>query len=204
MFLTFIMSDTQFPSSTPSADVIGECQLAIFGFGKTIAESLQDPSKVPADLYNNLQKLVRRHRDRRFFSSGGSFSPDELVTLYSLQDGVSRMPDPTRGTGTVQIIEAFQDLGVAEGKKPEMVLISGRSRILFDSRYSMATGRETGGKKVIAFNDENSLEGGYCGPAISATSVASKLIGPRPHSGHLFSNSGNRCPTATQRGIPNF
>ncbi len=140
-------------------EIVGECQLAIFGFGRSIVESINNPTTVRDETYNEMADLAAKHSKKKLFSA--KFELGELLTLYSLQDGVSRFSAPTRGTGTIQFIEAFQEFGANadQSKRPEMALISGKSRILFDGEYKLKD-RVVNGlpRKVIAFNETNDLE----------------------------------------------
>ncbi len=144
--------------------VYGQCNIVLFNFGQTIYEGLKNTfnnrnyikdSKLSA-LKNNLERLTKKHNS--FFKP--SWDEEVLWTLYALQDGVSRYLSeefPDRGTGTVTMIDAFQQIGdTKDGKKPEMCIVSGSSYINFDSRYKLSPNKD-GGRQTIAFNDENSL-----------------------------------------------
>lgn len=144
------------------AIVIGECQLTIFGFGASIFESLSS-DKTPEGTRNPIESLASKHT--RYFNAFEKYSVKDLWTLYALQDGVSRFsPGPgqnTRGKGTVEMIEAFQNLGKSldENCVPEMTLISGSTQIYFNNRYHLKNENVQGGvRKIIAFNDKNSLD----------------------------------------------
>lgn len=143
--------------------VEGECHLAILGFGKSIYESLNDPT-TPDMTKASFRSLAAKHMP--FFSAGLRYSEPDLWTMYALQERVSRYNGRDgyvdRGAGTVTMIEAFQGFGRShmEEQKTLMSLISGSSRILFDGQYSLKPViSETGEKhKVIAFNRQESLE----------------------------------------------
>jgi hypothetical protein len=141
-------------------ETIGECHLAIFGFGKTLYESL---SASPDKTKEQISRLADKHKP--FFNLGLRYTAMDLWTLYALQDGVSRFstrPGQTsRGKGTVEMIEAFQHLGrtLDPGKKPEMSLISGYTRIFFNDKYHLREQDVEGGtRQIIAFNSDNDLE----------------------------------------------
>jgi hypothetical protein len=143
-------------------EIIGECHLAIFGFGKTLYESLS-ASSTPDKTKEQISRLADKHKT--FFNVGLRYTAMDLWTLYALQDGVSRFstrPGQTsRGKGTVEMIEAFQHLGktLDPAKKPEMTLISGYSRIYFSDRYHLREQDVEGGtRQIIAFNTDNDLE----------------------------------------------
>jgi hypothetical protein len=140
----------------------GDCHITIFNFGRTLAESLQD---LPNDamLRRDIDSLVRQHK-KRFFSG---WTEDDLWTLYALQGGVSRFNQGRddlggdRGTGTVQMIEFFQNLGssAVAGQPPKMCIVSGRTHILFDGTYKMKRQKTVNGElgEIIAFNRQNDL-----------------------------------------------
>ncbi len=142
--------------------LVGECQLVIFNFGRTIFDSIIDPN-TPIGTRSEISKLAATHSRKQFFFAE-SFTQADLCTLYALQDGVSRFsmrPGATsRGKGTVQMINAFQKLGSSnQSTEPRMTLLSGRTRILFNSEYRLQPINVPGGtRNVIAFNAENDLE----------------------------------------------
>ncbi|KYG90889.1 hypothetical protein A0U40_17625 [[Bacillus] sp. KCTC 13219] len=146
----------------------GECNIVMFNFGQTIYEGMHKMFGNPDSKYDetsikmrdNLYKLSETHKSKGFFKK--TWTEETLWTLYALQDGVSRClskEDPTRGTGTVKMIEAFQKIGsTADGKEPEMCLISGRSHILFTSQYALSENEgHKHSRQIIAFNKENNL-----------------------------------------------
>lgn len=151
-------------------DEYGECNLVFFNFGQTIYEGLKDQfkdldytirDKKLIDTKISLDKLTALHSQRGFF--GPKWNEEVLWTLYALQDGVSRCiseDEPDRGTGTVRLIEAFQEIGnTVDGKEPEMCIISGKSQIKFSNKYRMKAEIKDGEKRqIIAFNDQNDLK----------------------------------------------
>lgn len=143
--------------------VCGECQLVIFNFGESIYESLSS-SETPTTTHDQIAEKVAMHSAKNYFFPR-SYSPEDLWTLYALQDGVSRfspsLGEIDRGKGTVRMIGAFQALGdtLDTSLKPEMTLISGASCIHFTKRYQMRLVPFPGGsREIIAFNDKNSLD----------------------------------------------
>ncbi len=139
---------------------IGECQLTIFSFGRSIYQSFKEGDTLQETL-DDMKSLATRHRKREFFSPQQKYSEEDLWTMYSLQDGVSSTNSPGKGTGTIKMIDAFQKLGdsVFEYKNPEMVLVSGSSRIFFDKTYQLQEVTiKRDQRQIIAFNDVNSLE----------------------------------------------
>jgi hypothetical protein len=156
-----VLASSPVPENS-KGEIIGECQLAIFGFGTTLYESLSAGS-TPDETKEQISRLADKHKS--FFSIGLRYTAMDLWTLYALQDGVSRFstrPGQTsRGKGTVEMIEAFQHLGktLDPTKKPEMSLISGYSRIYFNDKYHLREQAVEGGtRQIIAFNSDNDLE----------------------------------------------
>jgi hypothetical protein len=139
----------------------GDCHIVILNFGDSIFESL-NRKDTPTLLKDRIGELASKHHSRGFFNFRKSkWQEEALWTLYALQEGVSRFtgtPEGVdRGNGTVRMIQFFTDLA---GEDPKMVLVSGRTYILFDGKYKLRdkllpTG-ET--RKIIAFNPENDLE----------------------------------------------
>ncbi|MBN3104310.1 hypothetical protein H4F50_20930, partial [Pectobacterium brasiliense] len=97
--------------------------------------------------------------------------PKSLFTVASLQGSISTKSDsdPTRGHGTVTLIETFEAIydgykklrgnGVG-GKNAEMNIISGETIIKFDGRYRSKIDEIEGGseKFVMPFNAKQSLD----------------------------------------------
>lgn len=142
----------------------GTCHITIFSFGRTIAETMSD---LPEDsmLARRMDELIHMHSRRALFLPG-KWEPDNLRTVYALQEGVSRHNTGThylgdRGKGTADLIDFFQRLGQSgDGSvEPRMCLVSGRTHISFDERFPMKEMRFQGRPaRVIAFNKANDLE----------------------------------------------
>lgn len=161
----YAMSFMDIMRSKSEGGFIGECQLVIFGFGRSIYESLTDDS-TPAVTQNEVRAMALQHAKKGFFGLGATkYSEQDLWTMYALQDGISsKSPGPgqnDRGRGTPQLIEAFQTLGqtLDVGYSPKMILLSGSTKIVFDTRYRMQEKPVEGGmRRIIAFNEQNNLE----------------------------------------------
>lgn len=137
------------------------CEIAIFNFGKSIAQTLDD---LPETSYTK-QQQVRRYLD--LHTKRGLFRPgwrkEDLLTLIALQGNVSSKnfsEDDTRGNGTVDLIEFFQNVHreCSDGAVPSgvrMAIVSGSTFILFDGKYKMV--ENAAGGRIIAFNHANSL-----------------------------------------------
>jgi hypothetical protein len=141
-------------------ETYGECNIVLFNFGQTIYEGLKN-NITSDDMKKSLEQLSNEHSKKGFFGIE-KWDEETLWTLYALQDGVSRCrsdEEPDRGTGTVKLIDAFQQIGdTIDGKKAKMSIISGRSCIYFDGEYRLQEekfGNEV--RQIIAFNPENDL-----------------------------------------------
>ena len=146
-------------------DEHGDCHIALFNFGETIARSMK---RLPEDsmLREQIERLAGQHVRKRFF--GTHFGEDELWTLYALQAGASRFQtsptemNSTRGQGLADMITLFQELGgtARDGDGPRMCLVSGSTYIRFEPRLYPMRERQVGGgesRRIIAFNDTNDL-----------------------------------------------
>lgn len=140
-------------------DNYGECQIVIFNFGNSIYESLKSESTSKETL-ESLNNISNKHKG---FYKKLIWSEEALWSLYSLQDGVSRVRDsvkePDRGTGTIKLIGSFQKIGkTADGQIPLMSVTSGSSSILFNDSYYLESKEFNGEERqIIAFNNENDL-----------------------------------------------
>jgi len=145
-----------------SEDELGHCHIALFNFGRTISESLLEGA-ASEELRSRIDSLIEKHNERGFLRSllHPTWEEEALVTLFALQEGVSRLSFTKkgidRGNGTVNMIEFFNQLA---GGSQRMCLISGKTYILFDGKFDLKkkvfdNGEE---RRVIAFNRTNSLE----------------------------------------------
>lgn len=136
------------------------CEIVVFNFGKTIADSLM---ALPTDSYTRrkVEPYLDAHSHKGIFSTGWKI--DDLLTLIALQGSVSSKnlsDSDTRGNGTVDLIAFFQKVTNECRTKPDsktdarMTLVSGSTTILFDGTYEM---RLEDGPGIIAFNSENDL-----------------------------------------------
>ncbi|MFM0060611.1 hypothetical protein PQR64_33810 [Paraburkholderia phytofirmans] len=135
------------------------CEIAIFNFGASIAETL---SGLPADCYTwrQISSYVLMHRGAKLFRVG--WRERDLLTLIALQGNVSsknHSEKDTRGQGTVDLIEFFQkvyeECAKDSRESAKMAILSGSTHILFDGKYRLGGSSARG--KVIAFNAENTL-----------------------------------------------
>lgn len=143
----------------------GEMQLLFLNLGETIYEGLKSHSSLETEqkLYHIMKK------QKRYINS--HWDEEMIYTVFALQEGISRLRDKSikgyegRGSGTVSMIEMFNDIGESRnGLKPQMTIVSGNTQIKFTENYKMKPVKfnddvvfETGEKLIIAFNDENDI-----------------------------------------------
>lgn len=135
------------------------CEIAIFNFGKTIAETFIE---LPKDSYafQVVQPYIELHNKNGLFSD--KWTKETLLTLVALQGDISSKNvsiTSDRGQGTVEMIQFFQKIHTecceSGYVKSKMAVLSGSTHILFDGSYQML--EDSYGRKIIAFNKENSL-----------------------------------------------
>lgn len=136
-----------------------ECEIVIFNFGKSIAETMDS---IAPDSYtmDQIRLYLETHSRQGWFSP--TWRREDLLTLIALQGSVSSknsVEDPTRGQGTADLIEFFQEMNrerVLENESAaSMYIISGGTRVLFSPKYQMV--RKEDGSRTLAFNDTNDL-----------------------------------------------
>lgn len=136
-----------------------ECEITIFNFGNTMASTLKNLAE---DHYTKklISPYVNMHKNKEWFSE--NWDENDLLTLIALQGDISSKNEDNkmdRGQGTVEMIEFFQKIHKECLNSPQspakMAILSGRTHILFDGKYTMSSVDK---RKIIAFNEVNSLE----------------------------------------------
>ncbi|MCM1179252.1 MAG: hypothetical protein NC347_03270 [Clostridium sp.] len=143
----------------------GEMQLLFLNIGSTIYDGLKHEAS--EETQRRLEYILKR----QYRNISGDWDEEMIYTVFALQEGISRLRDGNikgyskRGTGTVNLIELFYDIGECDnGLKPKMSILSGATQIIFDERYKltdvnfkndMAFG--SGNRKIIAFNCDNDI-----------------------------------------------
>lgn len=144
----------------------GEMQLLFLNLGETIYEGLKNQS-TSAETKQKLSHIMKKQK--QYISN--HWNEEMIYTVFALQEGISRLRDKSidgyegRGSGTVSMIEMFNDIGESQnGLKPQMTIVSGNTQIIFTDNYKMKSMMfendvvfETGKKQIIAFNDENDI-----------------------------------------------
>lgn len=136
------------------------CEISIFNFGKTYADTFTclGPEHFTRQY---IDPFVEIHKKRGFFQPG--WEPENLLSVIALQGQISsknQSRQDTRGNGTIDLINFFQtvhsEASSRESPSAKMVILSGKTYILFDGEYTMAAGK--GDRQIIAFNSKNDLE----------------------------------------------
>lgn len=133
-------------------DKIGELNFAIFNFGFSIFEGIEEKRNENKDQYENLNDLFLN------YSSRFKISKDNFFTLLSLQEGVSRLKytDESRGTGTIKFIKSFLELGEYENEshKSKLHVFSGFTELICENKYGPY---QKEGYNLISLNFQKSL-----------------------------------------------
>jgi hypothetical protein len=116
---------------------VGKCQIVIFDVGDTIFESMQRlPGNAP--MRSLCESAIAEHR-RKVHPVGG-WTEESLWTLLALENTATRFSGKAyrgKGIGTLAMLR-FLDLAAETSPPklaPRMCILSGRTHVLFDSRY---------------------------------------------------------------------
>lgn len=136
------------------------CEIAIFNFGNSIAETLQALPK-SSYTWGQIAPYLNMHTGKAIF--GPDWREADLLTVVALQPDVSsknRTVDDTRGQGTVDLMQFFQtvyeECAGETSCGASMAILSGGTYIRFDGTHKLARHPETG-RVQIAFNASNDL-----------------------------------------------
>jgi hypothetical protein len=137
----------------------GTCHIVLFNRGPTIYESMSGPNASP-EIKARADALAKKHMQSGLLDiiKPKPWTTESLWTLFAMQQGVSSklQERPSRGNGTVEVIQAFAKLAGSGGR---MCILSGSSYINFDDTYGLAEHTIDGQTRlVMAFNRENLLE----------------------------------------------
>lgn len=145
-------------------DHTGIFNLVIFNYGDTIYEKFSSTDCQNLETKKRMNELSEIYVKKNFFGQS-DFTEETLWTLYALQEGVTSVPTEKfkkRGNGSIRFIESFFELkgnGTEMDNVSKMTILSGNTRITFDSRHqikSIKRGNTT--FKIMAFNKEGNIE----------------------------------------------
>ncbi|WP_272694926.1 hypothetical protein [Providencia sp. PROV144] len=135
-------------------------ELSVFNVGNSIYDNFKELHE-GSEVKGKAKKYVSQHNSL--------VSESCLYSVYALQGSVStkRDQDPTRGQGTVTLIETFESIYADYRKlrdkdgcsKAEMNIISGDTVISFTGEYKSTTKQVRNGTEIfeMPFNEKNSL-----------------------------------------------
>lgn len=137
-----------------------ELNLGILNFGFSISEGIYKNQKKNPEMMETIMQWYTTHKSHLTDNREHLFNKDDLYTLYSLQDGVSRLKyeDESRGHGTMNFIRAFITLG-SYGKenpscKPHLNIISGKTCVHCDNEVEPYLEKNT---YFLSLNKENDI-----------------------------------------------
>lgn len=136
----------------------GKGSLVFISIGNTIYENLKYNTKSP-EILEKLDNHLKCHKSLFDFN----WNEESSLTVLGLQYKISSVTDfdhPDRGTGTIEFIKSFSELGKKiDGDIPKMSILSGNTHILFDGTYNLEEKNINGTKvKTIAFNKDNNIK----------------------------------------------
>ncbi len=115
---------------------VGELNLVFLSFGESIYEGFESTKGLNKEMYGEMETLYTLVKQN---SKTNGFTKENMITLYGLQEGYSRLKHirESRGTGTMTFIRAFMDLGSFshERYKSELFLHSGCTLIICDTEH---------------------------------------------------------------------
>lgn len=138
-------------------DVVGEINLAILNFGYSIFEGFEETKSANIETYAEMERLYKFVKKQ---SKGKHYTKENLITLYALQEGKSRLNyiEESRGTGTMKFINSFLNLGDYQSKKdnfdPRLIIYSGSTSIKCDNEFKPF---DLEGSQYLSLNKNNDL-----------------------------------------------
>lgn len=139
-------------------------QMLFVNIGSTIYEGMKN--RASDETKHKLEYILQKQRN----NMDKTWTEEMICTLFALQEGISRLRDKdvegysSRGSGTVNLIESFYDIGESDnGLKPCMTIISGSTQIIFTDKYKLqdvyfeSDEVFQGNTKIIAFNENNDI-----------------------------------------------
>lgn len=161
-FKEWYLMGTLFETSEEKAeDVVGRLDLVFLNYGFSIYEGFELTKANNGHIYNEMQLLYSLVQERNSPAQLANITREGIFTLAALQEGVSRLKykRESRGTGTVNFINAFMELGgyldAAKGFQPELTIFSGHTMIKCDTQHKPVLNEEN--IFVMSLNAENDL-----------------------------------------------
>ncbi|MBS0645577.1 MAG: hypothetical protein JSR97_03165 [Verrucomicrobia bacterium] len=140
----------------------GTFNLVIFDFGNTIYEKFKSAEATGLEVVSQMKQLSQAYTAKSLFKTR-KFEEETLWTLYSLQEGVTSVPDKQRGNGSIRFIESFFNLkgDNQHDNQSFLTIISGNTRITFDGQYPLIEverGNQKQFYKMMTFNESGKIE----------------------------------------------
>ena len=141
----------------------GIFRLVIMNFGQTIYEKFSSEDCPNQEIVSKMKILSKLYTKRNMFFQR-EFEEENLWTLYALQEGVSSISpkEYRRGNGSIRFIESFFNIkGSNEADNVSfMNIVSGRTRIVFDGKYSIVPKTNSNDEtfRVMTFNESGNIE----------------------------------------------
>lgn len=130
-----------------------EINIQFLNFGYSIYEELEKslPKNESIKEIKNIAQKINK-------DTGNKFNIEALMTLYSLQEGVSRLKneDSSRGFGTITFISSFLEISdyKYDDQEGEMNILSGNTLLKITDKYRPF---QIDGKYFISLNAEKNL-----------------------------------------------
>lgn len=141
----------------------GVFRLVILNFGETMYEKFKSNQCPNKNIVSRMEDLSSKYTKRSLFFPS-KFEEETLWTLYALQEGVSSVSSDEykRGNGSIRFIDSFFNIKGSPDTDniSKMVIVSGKSRVVFDGTYCIQTQQKIDGSvyKVMSFNESGSIE----------------------------------------------
>lgn len=140
--------------------VVGRLELVFLNFGFSIYEGFDLTKDTNSETYQKMDALYETIQRSNPESLLRNFTREDFFTLFALQEGVSRLKykRESRGTGTVNFINAFMDLGGYVDRvreyEPELSILSGKTSIKCDTQYKPKFEDDM---FILSLNSENDI-----------------------------------------------
>jgi hypothetical protein len=133
----FVTANFSKELTTDGNSDVGEMNFTILSFGNSIYEAFQETKNENLENY----QLVCKYSENIRENYSTNFTEDQLFTLGTMQDQISRLKfqRSSRGTGTMKFIKSFLELGDYENKiknfVPNLSIFSGFVHLICDNEF---------------------------------------------------------------------